>query len=517
MVSVESQVSESSETGAVLKTLERARVEKGTLLLIVASVIFVAARLWHLTSYGFFGDEVFTLWTSTQQWHSLFSWVVEDVVHPPLFYALLKIWIDIGGQSLLWIKLLPALLSIISLVPFFLLCRELRINSAASLLALWLMAVNGFLITHAQESRMYSLLLLLVLCSFWLFMKLQNCGRDTGRIHVALGAVNLLLVFTHYFGWVIVALEFVCLLIWRREQMLRFGMVAVVIAMCFSPWAYLVMSAARANPSRATFFWNRPPAWSELVGYYANLNGPLSYRWKVFGTGAVMLVFLSPIVWRCVRVSRPRQPREESRFWFLILFAFVPVALAFVASYVLPQPVWAFRYLIIAAPAYFLALAVAVGRLTSTPIRIVFIMLIAGWAGLSGFTEMLNRDRVAWEPLVNRMMQAESVDEVDLMQTRTTPHSGIPVYVTDPNVGNTIQYYLDKAGETRFHIATVDNLSSPAEERWWAASIRYKHETEPPLQNALEKTGYHISDVIEARAAGHSAVLLRVLKTDSLR
>lgn len=491
------------------------RIGPAALFLSAAAVVFVAARFWNLTSYGIFGDEVFTLWTSAQDWPKVFSSVIEDVVHPPLFYALLKVWIDIGGQSLLWIKLLPVLLSIFSIIPFLLLCRALKINLMATALALWMMAVNSFLISHAQEPRMYSLLLLLVLFSLWLFVKLQSPDQKSIKIHFALGGVNLLLVFTHYFGWVVVALELFFLLLWRRELVRSFAVAILFIAICFSPWAYLVMTAARANPSRATFFWNRPPPLSELVGYYANLNGPLSYRWKVFGTGVVMLVFLAPIVAKCVRVVKARQARADaSRFWFLLLFAFAPVALGFSASHLLPQSVWALRYLIIAAPAYFLLVAVAAAALNGAGVRIVFVLMIAAWAGLSGFAEMINRDRVSWEPLVRRMIEAE---HIQMGQTETGSLSPVMVYVADPNIGNTIQFYLDKAGEARIRVAAVENLTSPPGEHSWVALIRYQHESQPPLQDSLTDAGYRVGEVIEARAATHTAMLFPVWRRESAK
>lgn len=480
------------------------------LFLALAVVAFVGARLWHLTSYGIFGDEVFTLWTSAQSWPSLFASVVEDVVHPPLFYALLKIWIDIGGQSLLWIKLLPVLLSILSLIPFLLLCRQMRINRMTTSLALWLMAVNGFLIGHAQESRMYSLLLLLALSSLWLFAKLQQAGNRASGIYFGLLGVNLLLVFSHYFGWVVVALEFVFIVIWRRDLALRFALATFAVAICFSPWAYLVVRSAKANPSRATFFWNRPPPASELIGYYANLNGPLSYKWKVFGTAVVMLLFLSPIIAKLVRTLRNRQRTGEVRlFWFLILFGFAPVALGFIASHVLPQSVWALRYLIIAAPAYLLLVAVAAVDLKQYRFGVIVIVLIAGWATLSGFTEMLNRNRISWEPLVKRMIEAEH-EQSD--QIENDALSTVNVVVADPNVGNTVQFYLDKAGETHLRVDSDGNFNSPTGKHAWVALIRYNHESQPPLQVSLTEAGYRVGDVIEATAAGQTAAVFPVWK-----
>jgi hypothetical protein len=465
----------------------------------VILTVYVAAQLWHLTSFGIFGDEVFTLWTVGQDWNDAIEWVIGDVVHPPLYYALLKLWVDLGGQSLLWIKLLPVLFSIATLLPLLLLCRELKLDGAATSLALWLAAVNGFLITHAQEIRMYSLLLLLTVASLWLFAKLPR--ENSRKTHAALFAVNLLLVYTHYFGLVVVTLELAFLLIWRREALRPFVVSTVIIACCFSPWVYLVARAAKANPSRVNFVWNRPPALSEMAGYYGNLNGPLGYRWKVFGATMVMLLFIAPIVvWGSRRFTEAAKQQADP-FRFLTLFAFAPAALAFVGSHVLPQPVWAFRYLIIAAPAYLLLVATASSRLKSRRLRMTFMFFIAGWSGLSGLVEAAGRDRVAWGPLVHRMIESERFD--------VWP---VAVFAADPNVGNTIQFYLDQAGETRFRVVAADNLNSPPGEHSWVGLIRYNHESQPPLQDSLGGAGYVVGDVIEARASGHRAMLIPVWK-----
>ena len=471
-------------------------------LFCIVVVIFIAVRLWHLTSYGLFGDEVFTLWTAAQDWRSLFASVVGDVVHPPLFYVTLKLWIGIGGQSIFWLKLLPALFSIASVLPFFLLCRELKLRAPAMSLALWLMAMNGFLINHSQELRMYSLLLLLTLTSLWLFATLVNQGGNTTGTQALLCVVNLCLVFTHYYGWVIVSIELFFLLIGKRARLRSFAIGTVVVALFFSPWVWLVAKAARVNPSRVNFVWNRPPAASELVGFYGNLNGPLSYRWKVFGTALVMLVFLAPVVvWGGRILRRGRDNRVEYlTFWWLVLFAFGPVALSFVASYLLPQPVWAFRYLIIAAPAYMLLVAVSAYRLQKRRVRIGAIVFLVCWSGLSGFIEAANRGKISWEPLVRQMIQAEP------------DQAPVKLYVADANIGNTIQFYLDQANDNRFQTAYVGSLISQTDEHYWVALLRYANEVEPLPQSTLRERGYNVGETLEAQAAGQRAMIFPVWK-----
>ena len=62
----------------------------------------------------------------------MFKFVAADIIHPPLFYALLKVWIGIGGESLLCVALLPVILSTAALVPVVLLCRELNFEQTKS-------------------------------------------------------------------------------------------------------------------------------------------------------------------------------------------------------------------------------------------------------------------------------------------------------------------------------------------------------------------------------------------------
>lgn len=497
-VSLDSTVVNQSEAHAEpkLDLLNR----RSRALFICISLVFVAARLWHLTSYGVFGDEVFTIWTAEQDWASLFASVIGDVVHPPLFYLLLKLWIGIGGQSQLWMKLLPLLLSIGSLVPLLFLCRELNLKAGPMNLALWLVAVNGFLINHSQELRMYSLLFLLSVSSLWFFARLVNRTAGSSLTQFQLFAVNLLLVFTHYYGWMVVGLELIFLLVWKRTRLRSFSIAVAVLAVCFLPWVYVVHQASLVNPSRVNFVWNQPPPLSELIGFYGNLNGALSYRWKVFGTAAVMILFWSPIIKWGWRVSRKRESaRSTMTFCWLALFAFGPALVSFVASHALPQPVWAFRYLIIASPAYLLLVAEGAYRLRPARLRLAAVGLIVCWSSLSCFAEISNRDQISWQPLVERMIRLEDQPDVNL-------------YVTDANVGNTVQYYLDQAGETRFQVSFVNGFESVGDDHFWVAFIRYRHETAPLIHMSLVNVGYDTGNVIEAQASAHKAVLFQVWK-----
>ncbi|MGI8493712.1 MAG: hypothetical protein ACR2L1_00150, partial [Pyrinomonadaceae bacterium] len=137
-------------------------------------ILYIGSRLWRLTSYSLWTDEIFSVMAVRLSWNEMFIRLIMDKVHPPLFYIILKLWVAIGGDSLLWLKLLPVLIASAAIIPFYGLCKELNLSARTTNLTLLLMAVNGYLIYYSQEVRMYILLLFFTVASFWMFARFVN-------------------------------------------------------------------------------------------------------------------------------------------------------------------------------------------------------------------------------------------------------------------------------------------------------------------------------------------------------
>src|SRR5204862_5730567 len=102
--------------------------------------LYIAARLWGLTDSCLWFDEIFSVHAAEHAWNELFSFVALDLIHPPLFYVLLKVWILIGGEGDMWLRLLPVFFSVVAVAPFMLLGRELKIQFWPRVLGLFLLA-----------------------------------------------------------------------------------------------------------------------------------------------------------------------------------------------------------------------------------------------------------------------------------------------------------------------------------------------------------------------------------------
>ncbi len=350
---------------------EQSDFRSSLLLLFLVVALFIAARMWQLTTSCLWFDEIFGIHAARFDWKPMFRFVAADLIHPPLFYALLKIWIAIGGESLLWLRLLPVLLSVAAIVPIVLLCRALKLNWWQTNVALGLLAVNGYLIKYAQEIRMYSLLFLLTCTSLWLFVRFTDQASRVRRFLPALLLVNLLLVYSHYSGWVVVFVELLFMVVWRRERLVKFLLTILALILSYLPWLYLITISKEPGRGLAqNIGWVTRPGFSDVIQFFSMLNTPFFFRqssanpftdiWGIVLSVIVFGVPLAILIWRAIK----DQGIAARQIWILLGFVILPIALVFVLSWVFPHSVWGTRHLIVTAVPYAILAALALTEIT---------------------------------------------------------------------------------------------------------------------------------------------------------
>ena len=509
------------------------------LVTVAVSGLFVALRLWRLSASCLWFDEIFSVHAARHGWAELLRFAAADIIHPPLFYLLLKIWISVGGESLLWLRLLPALVSIGAIIPFLLLCRELNLKQSEWNLALLLLAVNGYLIKYAQELRMYSLLMFLSLCSLWLFVKFFRAEHASRKQLGCLFLVNLLMVYSHYGAWIVVMVQCLALLIWQRRKAKRFLITFALLLLAYAPWAFLVRANAEAGKGLAqNIGWVMRPTLRDLTQLYALLNKPF---WFIQSTAArpydlltalfAILILGAPLVFLSMRVWQRVEPENNiGRKTFRVLFLFVsaPVIIVFSLSWLLPQSVWGTRHLIIVAAPYAILVSVAVIRSPRSWLKIAVGLILGCWFLLAGVSWARARPPVfiwcAWETLAQKVEASEiqpaqevrvfafedlvayhlwfAFDSSPRKPFKVTVVKGVDGIPEDP------AYFLPR----RFNeIAVSDRGHITGNEIWIAYRAPRLDQTLPPL-STLESMGYATRDVQSVQAQGQQAFMVRMVR-----
>jgi uncharacterized membrane protein len=304
--------------------------------------------MWHLTDSCLWFDEIFSVHAAEHSWNTLFGFVALDLIHPPLFYAALKSWIGIGGESVMWLRLLPVLFAALALVPLIYLCKELKLSNSVMLLSLTFLAINGSLIKYTQTVRMYSMLMFLSLLSIWLFARYFNRGKS----FVPLLIVNLLLIYTHYFGWLVVGTEIAAILIFQRIKWRRMAAMFGILFAAFLPWLVTVVQAATGGSDVGqNIGWMTRPGIRELTAFLFDLTEPFYFQASSADPASmyrvsipVLLILLSAVAFYLIIRKRDE---NKQRVYFLLLFVLVPAIVAFLLSWLSPYSVWGTRHLII--------------------------------------------------------------------------------------------------------------------------------------------------------------------------
>lgn len=486
-------------------------------------ILFVVLRLYHITTYSLWGGDTFTVIGSKMDWSGMFSYIVADIVHPPLIYILLKWWMELGGESVLWLRLLPDVFGISLVIPFFLLCRELNLKPTETYLALLLVAVNGYLIHYSQEVRMYSMLAFWSACSFWLFIRYFKSTGAGSRGLIALTVINLLAIYSHYYGWLVVGMEFLYLLLWRRN-IWRFSLSIAFLGLCFSPWAYLVIQQARSiGGLEHNLGWIPKPGLKDILNFYSTLIGPL-------GTAAIkalsLLLFNAPLgmwIWRVSRLGRKAETEDVITISWLALLSFLPVALIFLISQKFAQALWIDRYFIFVAVPYLLLISIAINRLPNKWIRNGFILLMALWSIAAGVTD-LRTNRIAWaSPQLGSRANWKSLAR-QLSQAETSREGAIKVYTLpvfskghltgDYAISTSMDFYLDAMNDKRFEMtysASLESLLKHVEDNhFWIAYFDIPDWRAPAAERELTENGFVVDHEFSYRYQHNQIIFLSV-------
>jgi hypothetical protein len=505
------------------------------LLITLVIILFAAARLFRLDSNCLWFDEIFSVHAAEHSWARLMHFVAADLVHPPLFYLLLKLWIGIGGESLLWLRLFPAITSLIAMVPIVLLARELKLSRSETTLALLLLAVNGYSIKYAQEVRMYSLFFFLSACSLWLFVSLAQGKAGFSRRLVALTVVNLLMIYTHYYGWLVVAAQLVMIVRLERRRVRQFIVSSTVLVLCYLPWLMQIARAFEANRVGQNIGWIPRPGIRAFVEWVTLLNQPFTVQISNAETGPnyfivvmVMLVFIFPLALFLGSIIKRRSTADWQALVFLAVFAFAPAVSAAALSWLLPRSIWGTRHLIIAVVPYLMLAAIAIARLRLYWVRIAVSLLLSCWVLMAGAYALIRPAPsfiwCAWTPLAHQ-----------LMEVTPPPSQAVAVYAFEDLVAYHLWFALRDSKSVKYRVGVIKSApgiaddpayflprdfnevpargaGAPIEDELWIAFRGARLDLHAqPLQQFVGG-GYELGTVFTQHADGQDAFLVELHK-----
>lgn len=284
--------------------------------------------------------------------------------HPPAYFVVLWLAIRLFGQSEFALRV-PSLFFLTPIVPLLYATGRRLVNRRAGLAAAMLGAISPMYLWYSQEARMYAMVAVLSLFSFYCFAR-AFLGRQRGlelqrRWPWIVGCIlaSTLTLLTHHLGSLLVAFEIlalVVLILWEsvsRRVLIPTAAVLATVSLVSLYRAVLNLPNIPSNRAGWSFV-QLPVLLRDLLNSFSLGLSVDVADWYVM---AVDLLCLLLMVIGAARLLVPSgRQKWHSTGWLLLSYLIIPVALLYLVSYVQPAYLTS-RHLIMITPAFHLLVA----------------------------------------------------------------------------------------------------------------------------------------------------------------
>lgn len=341
-----------------------ARVRPGVAVLLLVALA-AGVRGYGLDSKSLWLDEAWSVYAAGLPLGAMVELVEAHDTAPPLYYALLQLWM-VAGDSPLVVRSLSLVLGVGTVPMTYLVGRRVGGHSVGVVSSL-LASLSPFLVWYSQEARMYSLLALLCGISTWAVLS----ALDTGRIRWwALYALSsfLALLTQMVAVFFVVGQGFAALVFilttekpsggWRDARSSFVGLFAssLLALLAWLPWLPSFLRQSQTYEE----FWIGIPTYADLINLFSDLASAYLPHWQLPFSREILVVLCAALVVS----ARKRIARRE---WaFLVSLLLIPALMLFAASFF--KPLFVSRALIFLCLPYLVLLAA--GALSARPRRL---------------------------------------------------------------------------------------------------------------------------------------------------
>lgn len=361
----------------------------------------------------------------------------------PLAPALIYFWSRFAGESIVAIRTLFAIISIVSLVLCYFLAQAVFRNwdplerRRAGLVAMVCFALSPVHVFHAQEARMYALVsFFAILSMLGMAEAVQGGGRRWWWLN---GVANAGLLASHYFTVFLIPVQGLALLFRERRFSRRFvywclfqGVLLLGLVLWVSRiprqaedlYSYYAMPsistvvthllARDSTTLAANAFFPSSRAWAWLPGG-AGIFMRYAHRYFDLALAALSLAAFLGAVAGLLYHARRGNPARAWTWGMLLLWALLPTVLIVAASW-LWQPVYGSRYVMYSGLALYLALGGLLARIRTPGVYPAGMLAMVVIFGYQLALAMPPETRTAWRQALEKIRETSQAGPVLLLE-----------------------------------------------------------------------------------------------------
>ena len=384
-------------------------------------------------------DEYFTI--------SVLSLPVQDIihitswdVHPPLYYLLGKIAVNIG--TAIGMDELHSL-RILSIIPYILILviSATKIKKDYGLLSAGLfsfsMAVMTEFFAHFLIARMCSWAILFILITFIAFLEIIKTNDK--KAWIILTVFSALSAYTHYFAAISEGCIYLILLIYiikyERKELKIWPISAIGAVILYLPWIQILM--VQMTKVKAAY-WIRQlnlETFPKTLSYFAYTN---NFTYSLIAIAIVILI---------LHIYKKDSKGVGGKERFLVLsgiFVYLATVILPIALSLKFRPILMHRYLIPATAVMWLSLSIIIGKIKTKKLFMISAALIAVLLVIGVTTTFTTND----------ILYKSGVHQKEILDNITEDPNSVLIV----NNENLIMYFLSYANKTDTYFQNINNI-----------------------------------------------------------
>lgn len=384
-------------------------IKKELLLTFVILFVGLFVRIYNLGSESFWLDEGFSIMLGKLSLSKIVEATSHDF-HPPLYYVILHFWINLFGDSEFSSRFLSLIFGVLSIFMIYKV-GSLIFNNNIGILSSLILALSAFHIQYSQELRMYSLMALLTLLSFYFCIRLL--GKRGLIFSLCYIVFSIFLMYTHVSGLFIIIAQNIYLLTLflltnyeRNLSFRRWIFLQGILVVLYAPWIRILIT--QISKYQSSSWWVPVPTIFSIISTFRSYSGSLILL-SIF----LLLSFFSIFIFRRIKgkvILKDLLKSIEGYSWsiglsninknyLLIVWLLTPVILPFLISK-LSSPIYLTRLLIGSSLPFYILIANGIENIRNRYLKIITINLIIAFSMVS-VTGYYKVSKEPWREVAN--------------------------------------------------------------------------------------------------------------------
>ena len=356
-----------------------------------------------LSDGTFWLDETISWEHSRLNWVDFWKSLYHADANMTFYYLLLHFWLNLGESE--WVIRGLSVISGVAAIPAIYILGKKLLGKNTGRISAALLSIHAFHIRYSQESRSYSLLVLLLILSTYFLIRAVESPHER-KFWILYVVSSSLAVYSHMIAVLVILAQVLSVVLSKTKQINTSIFIKALHSIALLTGPYIVFLFIQ---DKGAINWITETTPDKIIRLLYQLSGNVGLTLLLFYTIFIFLAIL--------KLPREIPVSDNSNKWIwynklLTLWLLFPIVTIYFVSFI--KPMFIERYMLICIPPLVLLASHGLVKLSQTRIRsygifhISFLLIVSlSLLGVNNYFDKRKKNINEWKPLVKHLISLQ--------------------------------------------------------------------------------------------------------------